>query len=294
MNEQFARGLGSDGVDLCYESFGDASGEPLLLIMGLGAQMTFWDNEFCEMLAARGFHVIRFDNRDCGRSTVMTGRADFARASLLRRTPYTLDVMAADAVALLDHLAIDSAHVVGASMGGMIAQLVAIQHPRRARSLTSIMSTTGSRLVGRPTLDGVRTLFTASPTEREAYIEHHVQLFLRISSPGYPPSEDRLRARAALSFDRGLNPAGRARHLGAVLAAGDRTARLRTLRLPAAVIHGADDPLVTVSGGLATARAIPGAELHVINGMGHDQPPALFGRFTDFIEHCASRPTQPV
>lgn len=296
VNEEFARGLGSNGsvaLDLCYETFGDRAAEPLLLIMGLGAQMTFWDTELCEMLAARGFHVIRFDNRDCGRSTAMSGRVDFARASLLRRTPYTLDAMAGDAVALLDHLGIPSAHVVGASMGGMIAQLLAIQHAPRVRSLTSIMSTTGSRWVGRPSLDGFRTLLTASPTEREAYIEHHVRLFQRISSPGYPPEEQRLRARAELSFDRGLNPAGRARHLGAVLAAGDRTAQLRRLQLPTTVIHGADDPLVSVTGGLATARAIRGAELHVINGMGHDQPPALFGRFADFIEHCASRATQP-
>lgn len=288
MNEEFARGLPT-GVDLCYETFGDRSHPPLLLVMGLGAPMNFWATDFCELLAGRGFHVVRFDNRDSGRSTWLSGRSDFAAALLLRRVVYTLEDMADDAVALLEHLGLAAAHVVGASMGGMIAQLLAIRHPQRVRSLTSIMSTTGNKLVGRSSVGGMRTLLTASPTERQAYIDHHVELHARIGSPGYPPDEHRLRERATVTFDRGLNAAGRARHLGAVLAASDRTAELRKLRLPTAVIHGVEDPLVGVSGGVATARAVPGAELHVFHGMGHDLPPALYPRFADHIEHAAGQ-----
>jgi len=289
VNEEFARGLGAAGVDLCFERIGDPAGEPLLLIMGLGAPMNWWDTAFCELLAERGFHVIRYDNRDCGHSGRLSGRADFWRASLLRQAPYRLDDMADDAINLLEHLGLTSAHVVGASMGGMIAQLLAIRHPHRVRSLTSFMSTTGNRRVGRPSLTGMKLLLTAAPTERAAYIEHSVTQFMRIASPGYPADEQRLRTRAEVTFDRGLYAAGRGRHLGAVLAAWDRTAKLRKLRLPVTVIHGAEDHLVNVSGGLATARAIPGSELHVINGMAHELPLQLWPRFVDYIEHTANR-----
>lgn len=288
MNEEFARGL-STGVDLCFERIGDPAGEPLVLVMGLGAPMNWWDTGLCELLAERGFHVIRFDNRDCGHSSTLDGRADFWRAGLLRQAPYKLDDMAADVVALLDHLGLTSAHVVGASMGGMISQLLAIQHPHRVRSLTSIMSTTGNRRVGLPSRTGIQALLTAPPTDRAGYVEHSVAQFTRLASPGFPADPQRLRTRAEVTFDRGLNASGRARQLGAVLAATDRSSRLRELRMPVTVIHGTDDHLVNVSGGLATARAVPGAELHVISGMAHELPVALWPRFADFIEHTAGR-----
>lgn len=287
MAEQFARGV--NGIDFCYETFGDPAHEPLLLIMGLGAPLTWWDVEFCAELAGRGFYVVRFDNRDCGRSSWLDGRVDLCLAVLLRRSPYTLEDMADDAAGLLDHLGLAQANVVGTSMGGMIAQLLAIRHPRRVRTLTSIMSTTGNKFVGRPSLTGWKALLTAAPPEREAYLDHQVRTFTTLQSPGYPIDEQRVRMRSALSYDRGLNASGRARHLAAILAAPDRTPKLRELRMPVTVIHGADDHLVGVSGGLATARAIPGAELHVINGLGHELPPALWTRYADFIEHTAQR-----
>lgn len=287
MAEQFARGV--NGMDLCYETFGDPAHEPLLLIMGLGAPMTWWDVEFCAELAGRGFYVVRFDNRDCGRSTWLDGQVDLRLAVLLRRSPYYLEDMADDAAGLLDHLGLAQVNVAGTSMGGMIAQLLAIRHPQRVRTLTSIMSSTGSKFVGRPSLTGWKALLTAAPSEREAYLDHQVRTFTTLQSPGYPIDEQRVRLRSAMSYDRGLNASGRARHLAAVLAATDRTPKLRELRMPVTVIHGTDDHLVGVSGGLATARAIPGAELHVINGLGHELPPALWARYADFIEHTAQR-----
>lgn len=285
MAEQLASGI--NGVDLCYETFGAPDHEPVLLIMGLGAQMIWWADEFCALLASRGFHVIRYDNRDCGRSTTMAGRVSLPAAYLRRQAPYTLRELAGDAAGLLEHLGIGPAHVVGCSMGGMIAQLLAIEHPERVRSLSSIMSTTGNRLVGRPSPRGAAALLSAPPTERDAYVAHLVRLFRRIGSPGYAFEEDRMRDRAARTFDRGLNRAGTARQLAACLAATDRTRYLRRVRVPTAVIHGAADPLIHLSGGVATSRAVPGAELHVIPGMGHDLPAALWPRYADIIEQRA-------
>lgn len=288
MAEQFARGV-NDGIDLCFETFGDPTGEPLLLLIGLGSPMTWWDTEFCEMLADRGFYVVRFDNRDSGRSTWLDGEVDLARALLLRRAPYRLEDMARDTVGLLDHLGLSQVHLVGASMGGMIAQLIALDYSSRVRSLTSVMSNTGSKLVGRPTLTGWRTLLLSAPQDRDGYIEHQVRVAHRLHSPGFGVDEERVRRRAIESYERGLNPDGRARQFAAILAAPDRTPRLRQLRVPTTVIHGTDDHLVNVSGGLATARAIPGAELHVINGLGHELPPALWPRCVRYIEHTAER-----
>jgi len=288
MAEQFARGV-NNGIDLCYETFGDPSDEPLLLIIGLGSPMTWWDAEFCDMLADRGFYVVRFDNRDSGRSTWLDEPADLLRALLLRQSPYRLEDMAKDTVGLLDHLGISQAHLVGASMGGMIAQLMALDYRSRVRSLTSIMSNTGSRLVGRPSLTGWRTLLKPAPQTREGFIEHQVRVAHRLPSPCYPVDEERVRRRAVETYERGLNPAGRARQFAAILAATDRTSRLRTLRLPTTVIHGTDDHVIDVSGGLATARAISGAELHVINGLGHELPPALWARYVQYVEHTVER-----
>jgi|SRR5438067_767466 len=288
MTERTAK---ANGVELCYETFGDPAGRPLLLIMGLGSPMIWWDEEFCETLAGQGFHVIRFDNRDCGRSSRLHGRANLVQAYALRISPYSLGDMADDAAALLDALGLPAAHVVGASMGGMIAQTLAIRHPARVLSLTSIMSTTGSRLVGRPSPRVMATLFAPPPRTREAYVELLVRSFRMIGSPGYPFDETRMRERAKRTYDRGTNPAGTLRHMAAIVAARDRSAGLRRLRVPALVVHGSRDPMVHVSGGRATARAIPGADLDVIPGMGHDLPRAVWPRVVGGIVRVADRAT---
>ncbi|HEX4011574.1 MAG TPA: alpha/beta fold hydrolase [Solirubrobacteraceae bacterium] len=274
-------------IELCYETFGAAGSPPLLLIMGLASQMLMWDDDFCEQLAARGFRVIRFDNRDVGHSTHLRGAKTPKRWHLLLRSPrgaaYTLDEMADDAVGLLDHLEISAAHVVGASMGGMIAQLMTITHPDRVLSLVSIMSTTGARDVGRTQPRVARRLLRRAARERDAYIEEHIGTYRLIGSPDYPFDEGRQRERAARLFERGVYPAGSARQLGAVTAAGDRTERLRAIQVPTTVIHGDADPLVDVSGGRATADAIPGATLLIIPGMGHDLPRELWPQIIDAI-----------
>jgi pimeloyl-ACP methyl ester carboxylesterase len=291
MAEQLAE---VNGVELCYETFGDAGGRPLLLVMGLGAPMIWWDEEFCENLATQGFRVIRFDNRDAGRSSRMHGRANLAQAYLLRRAPYSLADMAADAAGLLDVLGIPAAHVVGASMGGMIAQTLAIRNPARVLSLTSIMSSTGGRLVGRPSGRAMSMLLGAPPRDRAAYVEMLVRTFRLIGSPGYPFDEARMRDRAERTFDRGVDPGSTARQLAAVMAERDRGPRLRRVRVPALVVHGARDPLVHVSGGRATARAIPGADLDIVPGMGHDLPRAVWPRVIRGITRIADRAETPI
>jgi pimeloyl-ACP methyl ester carboxylesterase len=282
--------LGVNGVDLCYQSIGDPNSPPLLMIMGLSAPLTWWDDDLCQRLADQGFRVIRFDNRDCGRSSKLTGQARI-RDTLRGRAPYTLTDMAEDTAALVERLELDRVHVVGASMGAMIGQILAIRRPDLVASLTSIMSTTGNRKVGHPSLRGVPALFSTAPQERDAYIEHHLRLFRRIGSRGFALDEPRARRRAALTFDRGLNPAGTTRQRAAVMAAKDRTSALRQLALPTAVIHGTRDPMVSVSGGIATARAITGSELVLIDGMGHNLPSELFPRFADVITRTAARAT---
>lgn len=282
-----------DGVELCYQEMGDPGGEPLLLVMGLATQMIAWDEEFCALLAERGFRVIRFDNRDIGRSTKLRDAGVAGHLDLLigRRgtAPYFLRDMAADTFGLMDHLGIDSAHLVGASMGGMIAQTAAIEHPERVRSLTSIMSTTGSRRVGHPSYRTFGLLLGARPRERQEMIERVVKTFKVIGSPGYPFEEEHVRELAGRSYDRGHSAAGIARQMHAITASGDRTPRLRELDLPALVIHGKNDILVHPSGGRATAKAIPGARLRMIEGMGHDLPRALWPIFTEEIATNAAR-----
>jgi pimeloyl-ACP methyl ester carboxylesterase len=280
-------------VELCYQTFGTPDDDPLLLVMGLGGPMTWWDTELCELLAQRGFHVIRFDNRDSGRSSRGTGRV--TTATLLRaatgrrvRAPYSLADMAEDAFGLLDHLGLESAHVCGVSMGGMIAQTMAIEHPERVRSLTSIMSTTGKRTVGwqhpslLPNLLGRRA-------GRAGYIEASVKTWKLIGSPAYPTTEERTRAHAAETYDRGVSSSGTLRQMLAVITQPNRSPKLRALRMPALVVHGLADKMVHVSGGRATAAAIHGAELLLIDGMGHDLPPALFETFVDAIRRTADR-----
>ena len=275
------------GIKICFEEIGDPDGEPLLLIMGLGGQMIAWPTEFCEQLAARGFRVIRFDNRDCGRSTHFADTQPPSTWSILRRRPrpagYTLDDMAADAIGLLDHLEIQRAHVIGASMGGMIAQVIATRAPRRVRSLTSIRSSTGSRWRGQPRARMWPLLLGGPATDRTSYEERFVRFAKAIASPGFATDEPALRELARASFDRGFDEGGTRRQLGAVIASGDRTRSLARIEAPTLVIHGTDDPLIRVSGGRATARAIPGAELMLIDGMAHDLPRELWPRIASAI-----------
>src|SRR3954452_4536396 len=282
----------ANGIELCYQQMGDPDGEPLVLIMGLATQMIAWDEEFCGMLAERGYRVVRFDNRDIGRSGRVRAEGVPNVLDLLvgRGEPaYRLRDMAADTVGLMDHLGIESAHVVGASMGGMIAQCTAIGYPERVRSLASIMSTTGSRRVGHPSYRTLGLLLGKPPREREAAIERVVKTFRTIGSPGYPFEEERIREIAGRSFDRGHSEAGIARQLHAISASGDPPPALRDLDLPALVIHGKNDLLANPSGGRATAKAIPGARLKMIDGMGHDLPRALWPDFAEQIAANAAR-----
>jgi pimeloyl-ACP methyl ester carboxylesterase len=282
----FARTGGSaNPIDIYYEDMGNPNDPAVLLIMGLGAQLLLWRKEFCEKLVDQGLRVIRYDNRDVGLSTKVTGRHTGAslaprmvRSFLGLRSPavYTLEDVADDAAALLDHLQIDTAHIVGASMGGMVAQLVALRHPARVRSLTSIMSTTGAPGVGAPAEAAMAVLFAPPATDREGAVQRAVDTYRVIGSPGFEFDETGLRERAGLSFDRAYDPAGVARQLAAVLTTADRTPDLAGITAPTLVIHGAEDALVHVSGGRATAAAIPDAELLVVDGMGHDLPRAVW------------------
>ncbi len=282
-----------NGLELAYQEIGDPDGEPLLLVMGLATQMIAWHEDFCSLLAERGFRVVRFDNRDIGRSTKVTDAGVPSRLDMMtgRRTtaPYLLSDMARDSFGLMDHLGIESAHVAGASMGGMIAQTMAIAEPDRVRSLVSIMSTTGSRWTGLPSLKAFGVLFGGPPKGRDQVIERAVRTFRVIGSPAYPFDEVRVREIAAASYDRGHSAAGVARQLHAILASGDRTQALRRLDLPATVIHGSADVLVRPAGGRATARAIPSARLRVFDGMGHDLPQDLWPEITAEIATNASR-----
>jgi pimeloyl-ACP methyl ester carboxylesterase len=277
----------ANSIDIEYETFGDPSDPPMLLIMGLGGQLIVWDDDFCRQLADAGFHVIRFDNRDVGLSTKldqlpepdMMAVAQGDRSSVA----YDLEDMAGDTAGLLDALGIERAHIVGVSMGGMIAQVLAIDHADRVLSLASIMSTTGDPSVGQPTPEAIEVLMTPPPTEREGFIEREVETTRKLGSPGFPFDEDRTRRRAAAKFDRCFYPAGVNRQVGAVVGAADRTERLSQVDVPTVVIHGSADPLVTPSGGEATAKAIPGAELLVIEGMGHELPPGVWPSVLDAV-----------
>jgi pimeloyl-ACP methyl ester carboxylesterase len=284
-------------LKLCYETFGSPDAPPLLLVMGLASQMLLWDEDFCEQLAAEGFHVVRFDNRDVGRSTILRDAPMPKRWQLIVRDPrgaaYSLEDMADDAVRLLDHLGIGRAHIVGISMGGMIAQLVALRRPDRVLSLVSIMSSTGNRKVGRPNPRVARRLLRKVPRDREGYVEDHIENYRIIGSKGFDFEEERKRERAGRLFDRGIHPAGSARQMAAVVTAADRTPLLRVLRVPTTVIHGDADPLVDVSGGRATAEAIPGAKLLILPGMGHDMPRELWPQIIAAIVENAARAAAP-
>lgn len=291
--------LSANGITLEYESFGPASHPPLLLIMGLGAQLTRWPLPFCDKLVARGYRVIRFDNRDIGLSTKLDGAPvpELATVIAARMTglpvhvPYTLHDMAADAVGLLDGLKIDAAHIVGASMGGMIAQLVAADYPQRVLSLTSIMSTTGNPALPPPTPAASAVLMSRSPnpSDLEAYVKHGLNTLRVLASTAVPFDEAAARERLISDVKRSYNPPGFGRQIAAVTATGDRRERIRRIKAPTVVVHGADDPLVPLAGGRDTAENIPNAELRVIPGMGHDFPPQFYDQIVDAIDSAARR-----
>ena len=290
MDERFCK-VGD--VELCYEPFGEPDRPAVLLAMGLGTQMIGWHADFCGELADRGFHVIRYDNRDVGRSTHLDDRPPPKPREILtrriRRPAYLLADMAADGIGLLDALGIERAHVVGASMGGMIAQTMAARHPDQVLSLVSIMSSTGSRWSGQPAPRILPVFLQKPASSREDYQERIVKLFALVGSPKFERDDDELRELAGTSWDRGIDPAGFARQLGAIIASGHRAADLKQIRVPTLVIHGKSDRLVRPSGGRATARAIPGARLELVDGMGHDLPRDVWPRILDGIEETAER-----
>lgn len=259
------------GIELAYERLGD--GPPVLLIMGIGAQLVGWPDGFCAALVERGLQVVRFDNRDVGESTHLTGTPDLRDP---RTAGYTLHDLARDTVGLMDALGLDGAHLVGASMGGFIAQTVAIDHPARVRSLTSMMSTTGAPGVGQPHPEALALFARGTPRTRDEVVATMVQAARVVGSTAFEVDLEAAAARAGRAYDRGYDPGGMLRQAAAVIASGDRTEALGHVRVPALVIHGTADRMIDVSGGRATAAAIPGAELWLVDGLGHDLPRALW------------------
>ena len=292
----------ANGVELCYEIFGDPAAEPLILIMGLGSQMIQWDDDFCRQLAGRGFRVVRFDNRDIGQSSKLSGGKPLSPLELLKlrlfkipvKAPYRLSDMAEDTVGLMDVLGIKSAHIVGLSMGGMIAQEIAISFPQRVRSLTSIMSTTGNPKIPGPTREAMAVLMAPPPKSKEEYLARYGKTWKVLRAGSFPEDEALDPARAERTYARGLSPAGTGRQLRAILASGSRKERLRSVKAPTLVIHGTVDPLVHPTGGKDTAASIPGAKLVMIEGMGHALPLRVWSQIIDAIDkhaHAASTTT---
>jgi pimeloyl-ACP methyl ester carboxylesterase len=282
----------SGGVTICYETEGDPAGLPLLLVVGLGAQLTWWPAGFRSALADRGFYVICHDNRDAGKSTWLDEAGPADLLAVLDGTvppPYLLSDLAGDGVAVLDALGLPSAHVLGVSMGGMIAQGLAIGHPDRVRSLSSIMSTTGDPSVGQPRPDITEMLLRPRPPDKAAAVEQSVVMARAICSPAFGFDEEQTRTRMSADYDRGNHPDGAGRQIAAILMSGNRTAALRGLTMPVLVIHGDADPMIDISGGRATADAIPGARLWVIPGLGHDIPAELFGELADAVAVLAKQ-----
>jgi pimeloyl-ACP methyl ester carboxylesterase len=276
------------GIDIAYQRFGQPDAPVVLLIMGVGGQLIHWPDGFCRALVGRGLQVVRFDNRDSGLSTHLTDapppNLPAALAGDLSSASYTLSDMAADSVGLLDALGFEQAHVVGASMGGAIAQTMAIEHSRRVRSLTSMMSTTGDRTVGQPSADAMREVFGGPPaTTRAEVIQQMVRASRAVGSPGYPRDENEVAAMAGRAYDRSYDPTGTARQAIATVASGDRTEHLRQIAIPTLVIHGLADRMCDVSGGRATASAIAGAELVEVERMGHNLPPGLHAQMAEHI-----------
>ncbi|MBY9008491.1 MAG: alpha/beta hydrolase [Candidatus Lokiarchaeota archaeon] len=287
----------ANNIEIEYETFGDPSSKPLLLVMGLGAQMIAWLDDFCMKFVDKGFYVIRFDNRDIGLSTKFeeAGIPDLMKEVMaLQRgetiTPaYILEDMADDAVGLLDALNIEKAHICGASMGGMIVQIIAFRHPTRVLSLTSIMSTTGNPDLPQAKPEAMQVLLAPAPTEREAFIEESVRRRRILYGSGFPYDVDRQREIAAITYDRSFYPQGMARQTVAILANGNRASKLGSIKVPTLVIHGGDDPLVPVEGGKETAEKIDGADLILIDGMGHSLPPETWPQIVDAIAKNADK-----
>lgn len=283
----------ANGIVICYETMGDPGDPTLLLVMGLGCQLVEWDDALCQELVEQGFHVVRYDNRDVGLSTKMD---DAPVPDLLAlaggdasSATYTVEDMAEDAAGLLEALEIERAHVVGVSMGGMIAQALTVRHPEKVASLCSIMSTTGASDVGQPSAEAVTALLQPPGETRQEVIEASVVLNRAIGSTGFPFEEAAVRDRAARAYDRDHSSAGVTRQAAAILASPDRTERLHSVRVPTVVIHGEADPLVHPSGGEATARAVPGARLITVPGMGHDLPVETWPLFLEAVLTNAGR-----
>lgn len=278
----------SNGIEIEYESIGD--GVPLVLVMGLGMQLIAWPLPFCAMLAERGYRVIRFDNRDVGLSTILheAGTPDpFAVAEGRATAPYVLSDMAADTAGLLDALDIDAAHVVGVSLGGMIAQTLAIEHPARVRSLTSIMSSTGDPSLPQADPESLSALMETPPDDVEGAAAHAVAIFSVFGSPGYEMDRAMIGAMARLAYERSFAPDGAHRQFLATLASGSRAEALRSVAVPTLVVHGAADPLIPVECGIATAEAVAGARLLTFEGMGHDLPEPLWPEIVSEIDSLA-------
>ncbi|MGI9284480.1 MAG: alpha/beta fold hydrolase [Pseudomonadales bacterium] len=293
MTEQYVK---ANGVRLAYDEFGNPSQPAIVLIMGLGTQMIAWPEEFCHGLAAEGYRVVRFDNRDIGLSEKMDAAKMpsllkmmlLARLKLPFKVPYKLHDMAEDTVGLLDALDIDAAHLVGASMGGMIAQLVASNYPYRTLSLTSIMSTSGCSSLPRPGRNVTAHMGKRPPSGEQDFLDSAMRTWRLIGSPDYQPSDEVLREKIRRSYQRSYHPLGFARQLAAIVASGDRVEVLKKIQAPSLVIHGKSDVLVPVEGGIDTARHIPDAKLELIDGMGHDLPQPLLARFVDLIASHAA------
>ena len=277
------------GIEIEYETYGDESHPTLLLVNGYTSQMLGWDVGLVQQFVDQGLHVVRYDNRDVGLSTKLDGQ-QVAPMKVLRRVldgetvtdvPYTLSEMAADGMGLLDHLGVERAHIAGVSMGGMIVQTMAIEHPDRVASLTSIMSSIGDQRVGKPTEEARAALLAAPPTDRDAYIENSLRVQVWASQRHFDP--DAVQARAAAEFDRSFYPEGSLRQLAAIYASGDRSDRLAELDVPTLVIHGRDDTLITPGGGERTAELIPGSRYVLLSDMGHDLPEPLWPVFAELV-----------
>lgn len=282
----------SSDLTIYYETEGDPTGLPLLLVAGLGVQLTWWPAGFRAALADRGFFVISYDNRDAGKSTWLDDFGPVDLWAVLAGTapaPYLLSDLAADGVAVLDALGLPSAHVLGVSMGGMIAQAIAIEHAAQVRSLTSVMSTTGDPAIGQPRPDITEMLLSERPPDKAGTVAQGMALARAISSPAFAFDEELTRARMSADYDRGNHPDGSGRQIAAILMSGDRTSALGALAMPVLVIHGDADPMVDISGGRATADAIPGARLWEIPGLGHDIPPELFDEIADAVAVLAKQ-----
>jgi pimeloyl-ACP methyl ester carboxylesterase len=295
MTEQY---IDVKGIRIAYDQFGDISHPAILLIMGLGTQMTSWPETFCQGLADKGYRVLRFDNRDIGLSSKMHNAKTpglmkmmlYAKLGLTIEVPYTLIDMANDAVGLMNGLNIEKAHIIGASMGGMIAQLVAAHYPERTLSLTSIMSTSGRRSLPGPSLKILRQMAKRPANNEEAYLDSAMQLWALIGSPDYLPTPQELRKRIRINYQRSYYPPGYIRQVAAIAASGDRVELLKKINTPTLIIHGRSDQLVPEKCGIDTAQLIPNAQLELIDGMGHDLPQPLLARFIDLINSYALNP----